>query len=128
MILDINSSWGHRYSGSKGLLVTSNKEIFEYQEFYNLIPENLTEGKVNYIKKIIDLNDDEYNLICDFIKNEILSKDFKNITVFDINWNIIVDYDGVQKIIKNNKGFNNEIDIYDKTEKLLKNIILNNLK
>ena len=121
-IIAIDEWWGHKYPGYKGIIVTNNKEVYKYQ-YYHIIPEELKRTNSNYIVKIKDLDDNEYQKIIMFIENEIANKQFVDQMIFDAGFDILINYNGINKKIKNNKGFGNNFEIYDKAEMLLKELL-----
>lgn len=121
-ILKISCWWGRGYAGYKGIIVNEDKELYEYQ-FYHKTPSKLGELNCNFIRKIKDLTVDEYKMITNFIENEIVGKEFDNYRIFDAGYNLYINYNGTQKAIINNKGIGNDLKIYDKAEKLLKELI-----
>ena len=125
-VIAINTWWGHEYPGYSGIIVTNNKEIYTYQ-YYFRVPKTLKETKVNffdsYIKKNKDLNNEEYNKIIMFIENEIVNKQFTDQMMYDAGFDLLINYNGINKNVKNNKGFGNNLGIYDKAEMLLQEYI-----
>lgn len=108
--------------GYGGTIVTNNKEIYKYQ-YYHRVPENFKEIETNYIRKVKDLTDDEYNKVILFIKEEIADKEFEDFMIFDAGWDVVVNYNGINKIIRNNKGFGDVKKIYDKAEMLIQELL-----
>lgn len=121
-ILATHRWWGHRCAGYGGIIVTNNKEIYRYQ-YYHKIPTELQGQNVNFIVKIKDLNDEEYNTIIMFIESEIANKEFTDKMIFDAGFDLIINYKETNKKIINNKGFGNDLEIYDKAEMLFKKIL-----
>lgn len=121
-IIAIDTWWGHKYAGYSGIIVTNNKEIYKYQ-YYHVVPKELEGTNSNYIVKIKDLNDEEYKSIIMFIENEIANEQFTDQMIFDAGFDLIVNYNGINKIIKNNKGYGSNWGIYDKAEMLLKELL-----
>ena len=105
---------------SQTLLNSRFKYIYKY---YYTIPEELKETNSNYITKVKDLTNDEYRKIIIFIENEIVNKQFTDQMIFDAGFDLLINYNGINKIIKNNKGFENNLGIYDKAEILLKGLL-----
>ncbi len=112
-IIEVLSSGagGFGFSNS-GYLVTSNKEIYKF-----LIELNFSvyddEKHKNFISKFKDLTDEEYKKVTDFIENELLSTEFEKKMILDASFNIKVNYNGVNKNIRNN------MEIYNKTRDFL---------
>ena len=121
MILELQHGWGHMYAGYAGIIITNNKEVYEYQ-YYCRLPKDFGEEEI-YIKKIKDLNEDEFKKISSFIENEIISKEFTDKVIFDANYTVVVNINGISKTIKNNKGYGDNLGLYDITEKLLNEIV-----
>lgn len=121
-IIEVNSWWGLRYPGYKGTIVTKNKEIYKYQ-YYHFIPDELKDKNCNYIQKIKDLTDDEYKKVIMFIEDEIEKKEFTNKIIYDAGYDVIINYNGINKRIMNNKGFEDNIELYDKAEVLMKELL-----
>ena len=121
LLLEIKNWWGHRFPGSMGTIITTNKEVYRYQ-FYNRKPDFI-EGNCNFITKVRDLTDEEYSKIYAFIENEIISKSYENKKMYDASYIVVANYNGIRRVIENNKGDENNPEIYDITEKLLKEII-----
>lgn len=122
-IMIVKKWWGHKYAGYSGKIVLNNKEIYEYQ-YYCATPAN-TDGFKNYIKKVKELSDEEYNRIIAFIENEIAGKEFINQKMFDAGYDLIINYGETNIKIENNKGFNGEMGIYDRAEMLLGELLNN---
>ena len=97
---------------NSGYLVTSNKEIYKF-----LIEHSFSfhdyEKHESFISKMKDLTDEGYKKVTDFIENELLSTEFEEEMIFDASFYIIVNYNGVNKEIKNN------MEIYDKAKDFL---------
>lgn len=117
-ILEVSQWWGLKNPGYTGTLITKDREIYIYQ-FYINIPQELEDKKVNFISKSKKLNDDEFNNVINFIKGEILNKDFKDEMIYDAGFNVSINYGGTKKTIKNNIGSENDLKIYDKAKRLI---------
>lgn len=117
-ILEVSQQWGLKNPGYTGTLITKDREKYIYQ-FYINIPQELEDKKVNFISKSKKLNDDEFNNVIDFIKGEILNKDFKDEMIYDAGFNVSINYSGNKKTIKNNIGSENDLKIYDKAKRLI---------
>ena len=125
MMIELKEWWGSRFGGYGGTIVTQSKEVYIYQ-YYHRIPENMPEDfKKNciYIRKAKNLSESEFEKICAFIENEIIDKQFEIKMVRDAGYDIEVNYNGVNKVIINNKSFGDDLEVYDMAEKLLKEIL-----
>lgn len=121
MIIELSHSWGLRYAGYQGIIVNTNKEVYSYQ-FNIILPDN-SEGEKKYLKKIKALTENEFDMLSEFIKKEITSKEFENKIIRDASYKVTVNYNGIKKSIINNKGYAGNLEIYDKTEKFLNELI-----
>ena len=122
MVMGISHWWGLKNPGYSGILVNDNKELYEYQ-YYFFAPRKLDEINHNHIRKVKDLNEKEYKNIINFIENEIIDKQFDNKKIFDVGYNLLINYNGINREIINNKGFGGKLKIYDKAEKLLQELL-----
>ncbi len=73
----------------------------------------------NYIYKK-DLEEDEFNKITKFIKDEIVHKEFKCKAMFETGYKVVINYKGITKEIINNKEIN------DKAEEIIDSLPLAN--
>ena len=121
MLIEVSHWWGHTYTGYAGTIITNNKEVYIYQ-FYHREPKEI-EGKGKFINKIKELSESEFDRVVEFVKNEIIPKEFMDKRIFDAGYSVAVNYNGINKKINNNKGFDDEPEIYDLADKLLKEII-----
>ena len=120
MIFELSNWWGHQFAGYGGRIVTSNKELY-YYEFYHLtLDYERNKGK---IEKIKDLTDEEYARVINFIETEIKGKEFEDNRIFDAGYDVIVKYNGINKKIVNNIGFNDNPGLYDKADALIKELM-----
>ena len=130
MLMELNNWWGDTYAGYAGIIITYNKEVYQYI-YYLEMSDNLKEDK-ECIRKIKTLNENEFERINIFIEKEIINKQFENKQIYDAGFDVIINYNGVKKAIINNKNFGDDLGIYDKAENLLEEIIcgdhLNNKK
>lgn len=136
-ILECYNWWGLKYPGFSGIILTEDNEMYSYS-YYERIPEELKDKNINYIVKNKELNTKDYKKVKKFIENEILTHQFDNVVMRDAGYDVILNYNGVKMTIANNKGLDNQLLIYDKTQKFMQNIlnkkenfiikILNNLK
>ena len=120
-LIELSQWWGHMYGGYSGTIITKNREVYKYQ-YYHTVP-NSFEGNAIFINKIRDLNEEEFERINTFIKDEIIDKQYTNEIMFDAGFTVVVDYNGIKKVIENNKGTEKDLKIYDIAEKLLEEII-----
>ena len=58
-----------------------------------------------------------------FIETKIINHKFNNRRRYDAGYNVIINYNGVKMRIENNKSFDNKRLIYDRTQKMLQNIL-----
>lgn len=121
-IIEVNSWWGFKNPGYEGTIVTQNREIYKYQ-YYHIVPDELKDKSYNYIQKIKKLTVDEYEKVVLFIEEEIENKEFTNKIIYDAGYDVIINYNGTNKRIMNNKGFEDNIELYDKAEILLKELL-----
>lgn len=113
-MIEVNESCGLiGTSGYKGILVTKEKELYQYQFYYNTTN--------SYIKNVRKLSNEEYKELTDFIEKEIINKEYETIEIFDARFELHVHYQGIKKTIINNIGVDNKLGIYDKTKHLLEN-------
>lgn len=117
-ILEVCSWWGLGNAGYSGAFITYNKEIYTYQYYQR--PSDINK---NYITKRKLLNDEKYDEITKFIEEEIIGKRFNDEKILDVGFDVLVNYNGTKKIIKNNKGLDNNPMIYDKTKKLIDELL-----
>ena len=121
-IIEVNHCWGLKSAGYSGVIITENREMYSYQ-YYHSIPKELEGKNVTFITKSKELNIDEYNKMIQFIENEIINKYFCDVSIHDAGFNVIVNYNGTRKIIKNNKGVNDNLMIYDKAKQLIDELL-----
>lgn len=114
--IEIKRWWGLGSIGYNGKIVTQNREIYSYQYYYTM-PKELEDKNVNFISKDKDLNSEEYKKIINFIENEIANKEFHEEKILDAGFEVIVNYEEIQKDIKNN------VKIYDKTRLLIDELL-----
>lgn len=136
-ILECYNWWGLKNPGFSGTIITENNEMYSYS-FYERVPQELKDMNTNYIVKNKILNGKDYKKVKKFIETEILNHQFDNVIMKDVGYDVIINYNGVKMSISNNKGIDNQILIYDKTQKFMQNILnkkenfiikaLNNLK
>ena len=120
-LIELADWWGHRYHGHGGIIVTNNKEVYSYQEYFNEVPDKRVERR--YISIIAYLNDKDIKKISKFIEKEIMRKEYEDHMIFDAGYDVIANYNGETKVIKNNTDRVKKKEIYDKTKKLLDKII-----
>ncbi len=116
--IEVYSWWGHRNPGIAGTIITKNKEMYSYH-YCKDIPEGLKVEDVHYILKNRELSSDEYNKVIKFIEDEIINKEFHDRMIRDVGYHVIVNYNGIVKKIRNNKGFDDDPKIYDKASQLI---------
>ena len=121
-ILKVSNWWGHTYAGYSGTVIRSDKELYTYQ-YYHRIPKELEGKNVNFITKKRSLNEKEFNKIIDFIEKEVLLNDYKDNMIFDAGYDVTVHYNGIDKVVRNNKGFGNDTGLYDKAQKIVDDLI-----
>ena len=121
-IIECYHWWGFSYSGFGGLIITKNKEMYSYN-FYKYVPEELENKNANYIVKNKILTNREYKKVEKFIKTEILNHQFENYSMKDAEYDVTINYNGVEMTILNNSGYGDEILIYDKAHKLMQDIL-----
>ena len=117
-ILEICSWWGLGNAGYNGAFINSDKGLYTYQYYQKPDDKNN-----NYIIKRKELNAKEYNRVITFIENEILQKKFYDEKILDAGFDVLVNYNVTKKIIKNNKGLDNNPMIYDNTKKLIDELL-----
>lgn len=113
---------GLKYYGFSGIIITEDNEIYSYN-YYESIPKELNNKDVNYIVKNKTLSKNECKKVTKFIENEILNYQFDNVIMRDVGYDVMINYNGVKMTIANNKGWDNQLLIYDKTQKLMENIL-----
>ena len=121
LLIEVSQWWGHKYSGYKGTIITNSKEVYEYQ-YYHIAPESL-DDESRYIRKTKSIDDEGFQKICKFIEDEIMNKQFQGKSIMDAGYNVIVNYNGCKNEIKNNKGYGNNIEIFDIAQELINKII-----
>lgn len=114
-ILEEASWWGLRNAGNSGTIITKNKEVYSYQRYF--MPKEIYPENENFISKNKELDINEYNKVIEFIENEIVNKDFSDKIIFDAGFDVIINYDGIKKIVKNDK------EIYDKAMQLIDELL-----
>lgn len=114
-ILEEASWWGLRNAGNSGTIITKNKEVYSYQRYF--MPKEIYPENENFISKNKELDINEYNKVIEFIENEIVNKDFSEKIIFDAGFDVIINYDGIKKIVKNDK------EIYDKAMQLIDELL-----
>ncbi len=114
-ILEVASWWGLKNSGNRGTIITKNKEVYSYQHYF--IPKEINPENDNFITKSKELDSNEYNKVIKFIKDEIVNKDFQDKRIFDAGFNVIINYNGIEKTVKNDE------EIYDKAEQLIDELL-----
>ena len=122
-LLHISTWWGLKYPGYSGTIITTDKELYEYFFYNDLVPAEFKGQKVNYITKKKDLTDREFKKIKKFIEKEIISKDYPIGRMRDVAYDVEVNYNGINKLVVNNKDDENHDGLYDKTEKLINKLI-----
>ena len=115
-IIEVNQCWGLSNPGCKGIILTNTKNLYIYQ-YYNNIPKELEDTNVNFISKKRDIEEHEFKKIINFIEKKIINKDFDFEMIFDAGFEVIVNYNGVTKEIKNNRK------IYDKAKELMTSLL-----
>ncbi len=120
MVLEVSNWWGHEFAGYGGKIITNKREVYGYS-FHFRTPDG--EENKNSLEKIKDLSDEEYNRIIKFIEDEIANKEFEDNQIFDAGFDVVVNYNGINKKIRNNKGFGDNFGLYDKVDKLLKELM-----
>ena len=123
-LIEISDWWGHKYHGKGGYIVTNKKEVYEYREYFNQMPKDMVDRI--YISKVAKLSGKDINKITKFIEKEIVGKEFEFNMIFDAGFDVIVNYNNEEKVIKNNTDFDKKNGVYDKAKKLLMDIIKNN--
>ena len=118
-ILECSNWWGHRSPGYRGTIITEDNEMYSYNYYIN----EFKDKKTNYIVKNKELNKRECKKVKKFIENEILNHKFNSHNIKDAGFTVIVNYNGEQMTIINNTGNGKKLLIYDKTEKLMENIL-----
>lgn len=121
-ILECYNWWGLKYPGFIGTIITENREMYSYSH-YECIPQELKDKNTNYIVKNKILTNKDYKKVKKFIETEILNHKFDNVIMRDVGYDVIINYNGVKMSISNNKGNDNQILIYDKTQKFMQNIL-----
>ena len=122
-LLHVSSWWGLKYPGYKGAIITADKELYVYLFYNKKVPEEFKGEKVNYITKKRNLTDREFKKIKKFIDKEIMSKDYPIGKMRDIAYDVEVNYNGINKLVVNNKGDEDDVGLYDKAEKLINKLI-----
>ena len=121
-IIEVSEWWGLQNAGYRGIIITEDKDIYEYQ-YYNNIPKELEGKNVNFISKNKSLNENGFSKITKFIEDEVINNEFKDEMIFDAGFDVTINYLGVRKKIKNNKGFKDDMKIYDKAKKLIDELL-----
>lgn len=122
-LIELSNWWGLRNAGKKGIIITQDKMMYEYTFYFHLTPflekNNIPQETLFKVK---ELSEEEFKKINDFIKKEIINQTFKSESIFDVGYDVRGHYNNQSFSVNNNKGFDNEEGLYDKTEKLLKSI------
>lgn len=117
-IIEVSESYGGDYNPySSGIIVTNDKEIYKY-----LMPLDSKEN-VNFIKENRTLSDEEFNEVTKFIENEIINKKYEDEMIMDAGFNVTINYNGVKKKIKNNKGDEQNPKLYDNAKAMLDKLL-----
>ena len=121
-IIEVSHWWGLRHAGYSGTIITETKELYLYQYYHN-IPKELESKNANFILKKKELSIDEFDKVINFIENEIVNKEFCNQRIFDAGFDVKVNYGETRKIIKNNRGTEDNWGIYDKAKHLMDELL-----
>lgn len=121
-ILECYNWWGLKYPGFSGTIITENSEMYSYS-YYERIPQEFKDKNTNYIVKNKILTEKDYKEVKKFIETEILNHQFDNVVMRDVGYDVILNYNGIKMTIANNKGMDNQLLIYDKTQKFMQKIL-----
>lgn len=119
-LLGISNWWGLHNPGTSGILVTTDKVLYKYTLYYRET-KFLRENKIplEYISEGIKLTEQEYQMIIEFIENEIIGKTFESASIFDASWTVFGKYKEYHFNIVNNIDFSKKTGLYDRTKELL---------
>ncbi|MBQ8156590.1 hypothetical protein IJ101_02275 [Candidatus Saccharibacteria bacterium] len=113
------SYWSGLHGGNNGgIVVTKNKAIYIYER-YGLFPNGADSSDYTFIKRKKGLTEEEFNKITDFIKTNLIDKEYADAMTRDAGHVLIVDYDGIHKKI--NCDFS-EGNIFDVTRELVRKL------
>jgi hypothetical protein len=119
-ILEVSSWSGFRGGHKDGIIVTKYKTIYAYERL-GLLPIGADSSDHTFIKKKRELTEEEYNKITEFIKKNLIDKEYDDEKSYDGGCNITVDYDGIHKEIK--CGFaSGQGNIYNVTKKFVERL------
>lgn len=122
-ILILSNWWGLGNPGRSKTIITKEKKIYIYTlysrktlflEKNNIPLESLYES--------CKLTDNDYNKIIDFIKTEILSKEYESHMILDAGYSVSGIYENNSFQYPNYYDINTKESLYNKTMKLVKNI------
>lgn len=122
-LLEISNWWGLHESGKSGTIITQDKMIYHYT-LYSRPTKFLTDNNIplESLSKGKTITEEEYLKVIQFIKKEILGKDFISNKIFDAGWIVSGNYQGTYFNIPNNISTDFEKGIYDKAKKLINEI------
>lgn len=114
--LEVSNSWGHKYAGYKGIIITKNDEVYKYQEYYQ-VPPSLGEEESNFFVKIDNLSKETKNEIEKYISENIKNKEFEEKVILDVGFTVKIHLENEVIEIKNYKNINDDLtEIINKNE------------
>lgn len=122
-ILELTYSWGLNQPGIMKTIITNDKKLYYYHYYHHLTPF-LKENNIpqESISKGLKLSSEEYLEILNFIEKEIINKKYKSLQIRDVCYRVSVKYHNREYIYVNCYDSNNNEKIYEKAQKLIKEI------
>ena len=114
LFLEIRQWWGHRTPGYDGTIITNKGEVYKFR--YCPEDEITSEEFRVYINKTKEIDEETINKIKTFAEENVVNKEFNDITIFDAGFTVAVRYEDVNKVVKNN------IELYKLIEDYLKEL------